>query len=62
MSNAYEYDDNYVEIVIFPDPFFNTYGSEKYDIFFICCKEKLEQKQIAVNKGLYEKHSYYSRI
>jgi hypothetical protein len=51
MSNAYGYDDNYVEMGLFPDPFFNINGSEKYDIFSICYKENLEQKQIAVNIG-----------
>ena len=45
-----------------PNPFFNTCGSEKYDIFSICCKENLERKRIAVNKGLYEKYSYHSGI
>jgi hypothetical protein len=62
MSNVYRYDDNYVEMGTLPDPFFNTYGSEKCDIFSICCMENPERKQIAANKGLYEKYSYHSRI
>ena len=62
MSNAYGYDDNYVEMGPFPNPFFNISGSEKYDIFSICCTENLERKRIAVKKGLYEKHSYHSWI
>ena len=57
-----DYDDNYVENGTFRNPFFNTCESAKYDIFSICCKENLERKRIAVNKGLYEKHSYHSRI
>jgi hypothetical protein len=62
MSNSHRYGDNYVEEGVFRNPFFNTSVSEKYDIFSICCTENLERKRIAVNKGLYEKHTYHSRI